>query len=112
MRPVLATTIAITVGSKYERWLPTRIAGPSAGILSVPVISMSAYGTSDGRVNAIARRCSSSPTSGTLATPGETSRLSVGQRRAAAINTMRGSGLTTTGWPTADSSGVSYTLSE
>ena len=107
VRPDLATTIAITAGSKYERWLPTRIAGPSLGMCSTPSISMSAYGTSDGRLNAIATRCSSSPTSGTFLTPGETSRFSVGQRRAAAMNTIRGSGLTTTGWPTADISGVS-----
>ena len=52
------------------------------------------------------------PTTGTFSTPGDTSRLSVGHRRAAAMNTIRGSGFTTTGLPTTDMSGVSYTLSE
>ncbi len=68
---------------------------------------MSAYGTIDGRENVSASFCNSMPSTGTLRTPGATSSSIVGQRRAAAMNTIRGSGLTTTGWPTAASSGVS-----
>ena len=64
-------------------------------------------GYSAGRAKRIANCCSSSPITGIFRTPGDTSRLSVGQRRAAAMSTIRGSGLTTTGWPTAASSGVS-----
>ncbi len=30
--------------SKYERWLPTRMAGPVRGMFSVPATSKRAYG--------------------------------------------------------------------
>lgn len=94
------------------------MAGPLAGMLSVPLMRNFAYGKNNGCVKLSARRCISMLTTGILAID-DTSlvrsaaaeRSSVGQRRAAAISFMRGSGLTTNGCPTAASRGVSYTLS-
>jgi hypothetical protein len=88
------------------------------GCCSVPLITNFAYGKNNGWVKLSARRWISMLTTGILAMD-DTSftrsaaadRSSVGQRRAAAISFMRGSGLTTNGLPTAASSGVSYTLS-
>ena len=71
-------------------------------MFSTPAMSKRAYGISSGRANCSATFCSSTPSSGILTTPGDTSRLTIGHRRSVAITTMLGSGLTTTGWPTAD----------
>ena len=72
-----------------------------------------AYGKNSGWVKLSASRWISMLTTGILASAAASvpTRSSVGQRRAAAITAMRGSGLTTNGCPTAASSGVSYTLS-
>ena len=70
-------------------------------------MSKRAYGISDGRESCSASRCSSMPSTGIFTTPGDTSRLRIGQRRDVAMSTIRGSGLTTIGVPTAASSGVS-----
>jgi hypothetical protein len=36
VRPAFDAIIAMTVGSKYERWLATTIAGPRFGMCSTP----------------------------------------------------------------------------
>ena len=73
-----------------------------------------AYGNISGWVKLSASRWISRLTTGIFAIddtpsrgPPAADRSSTGQRRAAAIRTMRGSGLTTNGCPTAASSGVS-----
>src|SRR4051794_15371793 len=93
------------------------MAGPAAGMFSIPSMSNLAYGMNSGWVKLSANLWMSMLTTGIFATafPDDDDpfddRSSVGQRLAAAMTAIRGSGLTANGNPTAANNGVSYTLS-
>ena len=106
LRPVFAMTRPITIGSKYERWLNTTIAGPVAGMFSRPSNSMRAFGvTISWRMNGRPHSCSSRPR--IFDTPAERSKCTTGHPRIVAVIRSWRSGFTTTGWPTFARSGAS-----
>src|SRR4051794_41043644 len=93
------------------------MAGPSAGMFSIPSMSEFADGKNSGWGKVRAHFWVSMLNTGVLATalPVDDEplddRSTVGERLAAAMTAMRGSGLTANGKPTAASNGTSYTLS-
>ena len=82
-RPVRATSRAMVAGSKYDRWLPTRIAGPDGRDL-LDALEVEPGEREHRRMQRTSWRPSAAPCpmTGIFCTPGGTSRWSTGQRRA------------------------------